>query len=87
MNYKKAKMPKKKAMRGIKSYLQHALRDMVNCYTIFNLELNKEEQTFSFNKSYKIRGIRMEDKKLFTGRYEFEDTDNDLEILIKMYVD
>ena len=87
MIYKRNKIPKKKIAKSLKVYLKHELRNVCKCYTVFNLEIDEENKTLSFNRSFRIRGIRVEDKKLLTGRYDFDPSDDDSEIYIKIFVD
>jgi hypothetical protein len=57
--------------KRLSSDIQHKLRVLMKCYTIKNFLLN-EDQSFSFNKSHKIKGIRIDDEKMYNGIYEFE---------------
>ena len=53
------------------SEIQHKLRVLLNCYTVKNFRMTNENE-FSFNKSYKIRGIRIDDDNTCHGSYETE---------------
>jgi hypothetical protein len=59
------------------STLQHKLRVIMKCYTIIGFDLNDEEQTFTFKKTHKINGLRMDDPKDYSGRFEIEELDDD----------
>lgn len=45
----------------------------MNCYTISEFKLNETDNTFSFKKNYKINGLRINDNKILTGNYTFEE--------------
>ena len=64
------------ATTRLSSVLQHKLRVVLKCYTIINFELNKEENSFSFNKTHRIRGIKVLDKKDYVGSYILEENEN-----------
>lgn len=51
------------------SEIQHKLRVLLNCYTIKNFQINGQN-SFSFTKSHRIRGIRIDDENLYHGNYE-----------------
>lgn len=59
------------------STLQHKLRVIMKCYTIVGFELDEEEQSFTFKKTHKINGLKMDDPKDYAGRFEIEDFDED----------
>jgi hypothetical protein len=59
------------------STLQHKLRVIMKCYTIVGFDLDDETQTFTFKKTHKINGLKMDDPKEHTGRFELEDLDDD----------
>jgi len=52
----------------------------MKCYTIIGLELDDEEQSFTFKKSHKINGLRMDDPKEYSGRFEIEDLDDEINL-------
>ena len=60
---------KRKAEKRISSTLQHKLRVVMKCYTVTNFSINEENNTFSFNKTNRIRGIVIKDKKKYLGTY------------------
>ena len=49
----------------------------MKCYTIVGFDLNDDEQTFTFKKTHKINGLKMDDPKEHSGRFEVEDLDDD----------
>lgn len=57
----------------------------MKCYTIVGFELNDDEQTFTFKKTHKINGLRMDDPKEYSGRFEVGELDDD-DINLKLIV-
>ena len=49
----------------------------MKCYTIVDFDLDDDLQTFSFKKTYRINGLKMNDPKEYYGRFEVEDLDDD----------
>lgn len=86
MTYKNFKLNKNTFNRRIKTTLQHKLRVVLKCYTIRKFELNEEERSFSFYKTYRVNGIMVKDKKQHFGRYEIEEFDEN-NIILKLIVD
>lgn len=77
---------KRKAFRRRKlSTIRHKLRVLMKCYTIVNFKIDEDEETFTFMKTHRINGVRLEDPKQYSGRYEVEDVDNDT-INLRLYV-
>ena len=66
-----------KFRRRTKTELQHKLRVVMNCYTVSEFQLNENDNTFSFRKNYRINGVRLEDKKILTGSYSFEEMEDE----------
>jgi hypothetical protein len=65
---------KKRTFRRRKlSTIQHKLRVLMKCYTIVGFDIDEEEHTFTFKKTHKINGLKMNDSKEYSGRYEVED--------------
>lgn len=64
--------------------LQHKLRVVMKCYTITNFILN-EDNTYSFQKTFKKFGVKITDKNINTGSFLTSDVD-ELEILLKLNV-
>lgn len=63
--------------------LQHKLRVVLKCYTVTGFFLNENDNTFTFKKSYMIRGKRLDDQNECSGFYQAEDVgDNKLKIRI-----
>lgn len=77
MNSKAFKITRDEFSRRKKTILQHKLRVVLKCYTVFNFVLNEENGNFTFSKSYKIRGRRIEDQNILEGYFELEDIDDD----------
>lgn len=68
--------------RELRSIVQQKLKTVMKCYTITNLKLDENEKIFTFNKSHKIKGIRMDDKKLHNGKYNIENIDEETSRII-----
>ncbi len=66
--------------------LQHKLRVVMKCYTVNNFNLNDQNNTFSFQKSYKKSGIKISDETVNTGNYEITEIPNSEEIILKVNV-
>lgn len=71
--------------RRKKTLIQHKLRVVLKCYTVFNFVLNEENDRFTFNKSYKIQGRRLEDPNPLEGFFETEEL-NEESIKMKITV-
>lgn len=70
------KINKKTFRRRKLSTLQHKLRVLMKCYTIVNFDLDEEAQAFTFKKTHKINGLKMDDSKEYSGRFEVNDLDD-----------
>jgi len=66
--------------------LQHKLRVVMKCYTVNNFVLNDQDNTFSFQKSFKKSGIQINDDTVNTGNFEVTDIPNSDEILLRVNV-
>lgn len=66
---KSFQISKRDAEKRLSSTLQHKLRVVMKCYTITNFSINEELNSFSFNKTNRIRGIVVKDKKTYSGTY------------------
>lgn len=72
--------------RRLLTIVQHKLRRILKCYTIVNFQLN-EDNTFSFSKSYKRYGVRINDSTINTGRLEIlRESEDDENVTLKIYV-
>ena len=49
----------REAERRLSTTLQHKLRIVLRCYTIVNFSLNLENNSFTFNKTNRVRGITL----------------------------
>ena len=65
--------------------LQHKLRVVMKCYTVTNFILN-DDNTFSFQKSFKKYGIKITDPKINTGSLVITDIDETDEIILRINV-
>lgn len=77
MVYKDFKIKKRTFRRRRLSTLQHKLRVLMKCYTIVDFELDYDTNEFTFKKTHKINGLKMDDPKEHKGRYEVEDIDDE----------
>jgi hypothetical protein len=78
---------KKLFLRRKLTILQHKLRVVMKCYTVVNFQLNDNENKFSFQKSYRINKVRIDDSNTNTGGYSIEDIPTTDKVLLKIYVD
>ena len=67
--------------------LQHKLRVVMKCYTVVNFQLDDNENKFSFQKSYRISKVRIDDENVNTGGYSIEEIPTTDKVLLKIYVD
>lgn len=78
---------KKLFLRRKLTILQHKLRVVMKCYTVVNFQLDDNENKFSFQKSYRISKVRIDDSNVNTGGYSIEEIPTTDKILLKIYVD
>ena len=78
---------KKIFLRRKLTILQHKLRVVMKCYTVVNFQLDDNENKFSFQKSYRISKVRIDDENVNTGGYSIEEIPTTDKILLKIYVD
>ncbi len=78
---------KKTFLRRKLTILQHKLRVVMKCYTIVNFKLDDSESKFSFQKSYRINKIRIDDETINSGKYSIEDIPTTDKVLLKIHVD
>jgi|688.fasta_scaffold1572085_1 hypothetical protein len=78
---------KKLFLRRKLTILQHKLRVVMKCYTVVNFQLDDNENKFSFQKSYRISKVRIDDENVNTGGYSIEEIPTTDKILLKIYVD
>ncbi len=78
---------KKLFLRRKLTILQHKLRVVMKCYTVVNFQLDENENKFSFQKSYRINKVRIDDSNVNTGGYSIEEIPTTDKILLKIYVD
>ncbi len=67
--------------------LQHKLRVVMKCYTIHNFLINDENNSFSFQKTFKKSGIQIIDSTINTGRFNIIELDDTNEIILQINVD
>lgn len=68
------------------SIIQHKLRIVMRCYTVFNFVLDDEIQRYKFQKSHKINGIKMEDPEIHYGSYEVKEIENSEDIILTLII-
>lgn len=68
------------ARRG-RSMIQHKLRVLLKCYTVYDFSMNEEEQTFLFKKSIRRNGVKRNDPKELSGKYELIDINEEKSVL------
>jgi len=78
---------KKLFLRRKLTILQHKLRVVMKCYTVVNFQLDDNENKFSFQKSYRISKVRIDDENINTGGYSIEEIPTTDKVLLKIYVD
>jgi len=78
---------KKLFLRRKLTILQHKLRVVMKCYTVVNFKLDDNENKFSFQKSYRINKVRIDDSNTNTGGYSIEEIPTTDKIILKIYVD
>ena len=61
---------KKLFLRRKLTILQHKLRVVMKCYTVVNFQLDDNENKFSFQKSYRISKVRIDDENVNTGGFQ-----------------
>lgn len=49
----------------------------MKCYTVVNFDIDDDAQTFTFQKTHKINGVKFSDKKEYAGRFEVEEIDDE----------
>jgi len=65
---------------------QHKLRVLMKCYTIKDLILDEINFTITFKKNHKINGLKMQDPKQYTGKYEVLNSEVPGEIILKLMI-
>jgi len=76
MTTKEFKIKKNEFFKRTLTTLQHKLKVMMKCYTVSDFILNEQNNTFTFKKSHKINGLRMNDSKEYKAQFEIEDMEN-----------
>lgn len=77
MYFKDFKIKNKVFRRRKSSTIQHKLRVLMKCYTVFDFDLDDDTQIFTFKKTHRINGLKMNDPKEYTGRFEETDIDDE----------
>lgn len=58
----------------------------MKCYTVNNFILNDQNNTFTFQKSFKKSGIQINDETINTGGYQITEILDSEDIRLKVYV-
>lgn len=66
--------------------LQHKLRVVMKCYTVQDFNFNEDNNTFTFQKTYRKYGVKVVDPTINTGGIEIKETENSEDIILKVYV-
>lgn len=75
MVYKDFVIKRRTFRRRKLTILQHKLRVLMKCYTVVDFELT-DDNTFTFKKTHKINGLKMDDPKEYSGSFEVSDVDD-----------
>ena len=78
---------KKTFLRRKLTILQHKLRVVMKCYTVVNFKLDDTENKFTFQKSYRVNKVRIDDSTINSGKYSVEDIPTTDKVLLKISVD
>lgn len=73
MVYKDFIIKKKTLRRRKASTIQHKLRVLMKCYTVYDFSLDDDSQTYKFRKTHRINGLTMKDPKEYSGEFQIED--------------
>jgi len=60
-----------------RSMIQHKLRVLLKSYTVYDFSMNEEDQTYSFKRTIRKRGVIIKIDKQLSGRYEYEIIDEE----------
>lgn len=74
-----------KDIRRIRTVIHHKIRYAIGCYTINEFVMPEGETTFQFKRTVRRKGIKVQDKQIFTGNYELEQID-EKKYVLKIFV-
>ena len=60
-----------------RSIIQHKIRVLLKCYTVYEFSMDDEEKTFLFKKSVRRNKVKRNDPKQLSGRYEITEIDKE----------
>lgn len=63
-----------------RSMIQHKLRVLLNCYTVYDFSMN-EDNSYVFKKSIRRNKIKRNDPKELTGTFSIEKLDESYSLL------
>ena len=72
--------PQEFSRRG-RTMIQHKLRVLLKCYTVYDFTMDEDSKTFNFKKSIRRNGVKRNDPKPLSGRFELENINKDKSIL------
>ncbi len=64
-----------------RTMIQHKLRVLLKCYTVYDFKMNEVDNTFSFKKSVRRNGIKRNDPKHLNGKFELNKLNKETSIL------
>ena len=82
---KEFKLKRLSFYKKVKTTLQHKLRVVLKCYTVRDFVLN-EDKTFTFKKTIKKHGVKLESDKELSGSFEVIELEDDQEIILRVNV-
>ena len=53
-----------------RSMIQHKLRVLLKCYTVYDFSMNEDDKTFEFKRSVRRNGVKRNDPRQLDGKYE-----------------
>jgi hypothetical protein len=71
----------RKLENSLKTVLRAKIMTTAKCFSITDMVVN-DDMTFTFKKSHKIRGVKLDDPNLHSGKYEIEPIDEENSKLI-----
>lgn len=80
------KVKKKDFDRKPYTVFQHLLRTFLKCYTIRDIIIDDQNSMVVFKKSHKINGIKMQDPKEHTVRFEILESEDPKNMILKIII-
>lgn len=76
-----------KFLRSSRTVIKTLLKKHLKAYTIFDLEIDELDQTYQFRKSIRKNGIRINGKKVWTGKYEYTPDEEEKNVELVLHID